>query len=204
MSRLYKKLIAVILVFSILSLTAAYINAVKSPDIAAKTQGGQPEQMIGQLPSACTNPAPLKHIYDPSRLVVLNPCKTVSGTVLKVINETDGDAHIRLKVDSQYSDTINKANIDGNDTAIEIVCVFDHLGLSPAATAGLPCGNLVVEIVCASKTTKMSAMDACSGYDNKIKVPKVNDHIVVTGQFVSDSDHGGWNEIHPVYEIDVK
>ncbi len=157
-----------------------------------------------QPSSVCTNPEPLKHIYDPKRLVVLNPCKTVSGTVLKVINETDGDAHIRLKVDPQYSDTINKANIDGNDTAIEIVCVFDHLGLSPAATAGLPCGNLVVEIVCASETTKTNAMDACSGYDNKIKVPRVNDHIVVTGQFVSDIDHGGWNEIHPVYKIDVK
>ncbi len=51
MSKIYKKLKVVVLVFSILLLTAAYINTVKSPDIIAKIQGGQPEQIADQLPS---------------------------------------------------------------------------------------------------------------------------------------------------------
>jgi hypothetical protein len=130
--------------------------------------------------SVCTNPEPLKHVYNPKRLVVLDPCKTVSGTVVKIIKENDGDTHIRLKVDPQYTDTINQVNVDKQG------------------------GDLVVEIVCAYEVTQADAINACSGYENKISVPKVNDHVVITGQFVSDTEHGGWNEIHPVYGISVK
>lgn len=140
----------------------------------------QPVSTAGQLPSACTNPEPLKHVYNPKRLVVLDSCKTVSGTVVKIIKENDGDTHIRLKVDSQYADTINQVNVDKQG------------------------GNLVVEIVCAYEVTQADAISACSGYENKIPLPKVNDHVVITGQFVSDTEHGGWNEIHPVYGISVK
>jgi hypothetical protein len=130
--------------------------------------------------SVCTNPEPLKHVYNPKRLVVLDPCKTVLGTVVKVIKENDGDTHIRLKVDPQYADTINQVNIDRQG------------------------GNLVVEIVCAFEVTQADAINACSGYENKIQLPEVNEHIVITGQFVSDTEHGGWNEIHPVYGLSVR
>jgi hypothetical protein len=61
-----------------------------------------------------------------------------------------------------------------------------------------------VEIVCAFEISQTDAIDACSGYENKIPVPAVNEHLVITGQFVSDTEHGGWNEIHPVYGINVK
>ncbi len=130
--------------------------------------------------SACTNPESLKHVYNPKRLVVLDLCKTVSGTVVKIIKENDGDTHIRLKVDPQYADTINQINIDRQG------------------------GNLVVEVVCAYEVTQADAINACSGYENKIPLPGVNDHVVITGQFVSDTEHGGWNEIHPVYGISIK
>ncbi|VVB85667.1 Uncharacterised protein [uncultured archaeon] len=140
----------------------------------------QPVSTADQLPSACTNPEPLKHVYNPKRLAVLDPCKTVSGTVVKIIRENDGDTHIRLKVDPQYADTINQVNVDKQG------------------------GNLVVEIVCAFEITQADAINACSGYENKIPLPEVNEHVVITGQFVSDTEHGGWNEIHPVYGISVK
>jgi hypothetical protein len=130
--------------------------------------------------SACTNPEPLKHVYNPKRLVVLDPCKTVSGTVVKIIKENDGDTHIRLKVDPQYTDTINQVNVDKQG------------------------GDLVVEIVCAYEVTQADAINACRGYENKIPLPEVNEHVVITGQFVSDTEHGGWNEIHPVYMLSVK
>ncbi len=168
----------------ILLLIAASAYAIKNPAIIDKIpslKNEQPQQPTAtQLSSVCTNPEPLSHVYNPGRLIVLDPCKTVSGTISKLIREKDGDTHLRLKVDPQYSDTINQANVDSQG------------------------GNLVVEIVCAFEVTQADAIDACSGYENKIPVPRVGEHVVITGQFVSDSEHGGWNEIHPVYAIAAK
>ncbi len=87
-------------------------------------------------------------------LIILDPCKTVSRTVVKIIKEADGDTHIRLKVDSQYADTINLANINGQG------------------------GNQVIEIFCAFKVTQVDAIDACSGYENKT-FAECNDHVVI-------------------------
>lgn len=167
----------------LLLLIISYVYSIKNPAIIDKIpnfKDGQPEPAVNQTPSTCINPEPLKHVYNPGRLVVLDPCKTVSGTVVKMIKEKDGDTHIRLKVDPQYADTINQANVNGQG------------------------GNLVVEIVCAFEVTQADAINACSGYENKISVPAVNEHVIITGQFVSDTEHGGWNEIHPVYGINVK
>lgn len=175
----FKSWILVLLLLLIVSYAYATKNPIiidKIPNIAGK----EPEPTVNQPTSACINPEPLKHVYNPGRLVVLDPCKTVSGTVAKMIKEKDGDTHIRLKVDSQYADTINQANVNGQG------------------------GNLVVEIVCAFEVTQADAINACSGYENKISVPAVNEHVIITGQFVSDTEHGGWNEIHPVYGINIK
>lgn len=155
-------------------------NSVVKEATPAVTDMQQPVSTAGQLSSACTNPEALKHVYNLKRLVVLDPCKTVSGTVVKIIKENDGDTHIRLKVDPQYADTINQVNVDKQG------------------------GNLVVEIVYAYEVTQADAINACSGYKNKIPLPEVNNHVVIVGQFVSDTEHGGWNEIHPVYGISVK
>ncbi len=172
-----KKIGLVIVVVAMLVFVAGCISSnVNSP------AGGDSNK---NLPSAsgngnaCLNPEPLKHVYNPGRLTVLESCKTVSGTVVRVLRpEKDGDYHIQLKVDPQYSDVIDQANIDKQH------------------------GNLVLEIVCANKDiTQKDAVSACSGYQNKIPLPKPNEHISVIGQFVSDKEHGGWNEIHPVYQI---
>ena len=170
------------LILILLLLIIGYAYAVRNPIIIDKIPNRpskQPEPTANQLSSVCINPEPLKHVYDPGRLVVLDPCKTVSGTVVRMIKEKDGDTHIRLKVDPQYADTINQVNVNGQG------------------------GNLVVEIVCAFEVSQADAINACSGYQNKIPVPAVNEHVIITGQFVSDTEHGGWNEIHPVYGINV-
>ncbi len=172
-----------LLALFLLLLISASAYAIKNPAIIYKIsnlKNEQPQPTAAQLSSVCTNPEALSHVYNPGRLVVLDPCKTVSGTIAKIIKEKDGDTHLRLKVDPQYSDTINQANVNGQG------------------------GNLVVEIVCAFEATQEDAIDACGGYENKIPVPSEGEHVVITGQFVSDSEHGGWNEIHPVYAIVVK
>ncbi len=176
----WKSLAFILLLLLIIAFADFY--TIKNPAKIDKipSTGGEPqESTASQQPSACINPEPLKHVYNSSRLVVLDPCKTVSGTVVRIIKETDGDIHIRFKVDPQYEDIINQANVDKEG------------------------GNLVVEIVCAFEVTRADAMEVCSGYENKIPVPVVNDHIAITGQLVLDTKHG-WNEIHPVYGINVK
>ncbi len=166
-----------VLILSIIIIIASVgcVSRTSNPPVSGSSQ--TPFASAGAGSNVCTNPAPLEHVYHPYRLAVIDSCKTVSGTVTKIIKEKDGDTHIRLNVDPQYADTINQANIDGQD------------------------GYLVLEIVCAYPVTQKDAVSACADYENEIAVPAVNEHITVTGQFVSDTDHGGWNEIHPVYQI---
>ncbi len=120
----------------------------------------------------------LSHVYNPNRLRLINACQTVSGTVEKVIQEGDGDAHIRLQVDHGYESLLNQANFD-----------YQY-------------GTLVLEIVCVYPTTLADAVSACSGYTNPISIPSVGEHTSVVGQHVTDLTHE-WNEIHPVYSIQV-
>lgn len=120
----------------------------------------------------------LDHVYNPDRLEVLNACQTVSGTVERVIQEADGDTHIRLQVDQGFENLLNQANYD-----------YQY-------------GTLVLEIVCAYSVTQQDAIAACSGYTNSIAIPSVDERISVQGQYVTDLDHG-WNEIHPVFSIRV-
>ena len=50
------------------------------------------------------------HVYNPSRLQIVDSCITITGTIDSIRAEKDGDLHIRLSVDSQYSYLINQAN----------------------------------------------------------------------------------------------
>ncbi len=93
--------------------------------------------------------------------------------------DNDGDYHIRLSLDSQYSNLTNSANDQ-----------YQY-------------GTLVVEVICAGTVTQADAMAPCQGYTNKIPIPNINQHITVTGPYVLDTDHYGWAEIHPVYSLSV-
>ncbi len=67
------KLLALFLLLFI----AASAYAIKNPAIINRIPNfkiEQPEPTAGQLSSACTNPEPLKHVYNPGRLVVIDPC----------------------------------------------------------------------------------------------------------------------------------
>jgi hypothetical protein len=130
--------------------------------------------------SSCGDPDSISsHVYNPYRLNVIKSCITASGVVENVLEEADGDYHVRLALDSQYSNLTNSANDQ-----------YQY-------------GDLVVEIICALPITQSDAVSACQNYTNNITIPAVNDHVTVTGPYVLDTDHYNWAEIHPVYTLTI-
>ena len=129
--------------------------------------------------SQCSDPDSISsHVYNPYRLQIIKSCITASGIVDNVIQEGDGDYHLRLALDSQYSNLTNAGN--------------QH-----------EYNDLVVEIICALRVTQPDAVSACQNYTNRIAIPSINDHITVTGPYVLDTNHYNWAEIHPVYTLAI-
>ena len=130
--------------------------------------------------SLCSDPDSISsHVYNPYRLTVVKSCITASGVVENVFEEADGDYHLRLALDSQYSNLTNSANDQ-----------YQY-------------GDLVVEIICALPITQQDAVAACQGYTNNIMIPSVNNHLTVTGPYVLDTEHSNWAKIHPVYTLTI-
>jgi hypothetical protein len=130
--------------------------------------------------SQCSDPSSISsHVYNPDRLNVINSCIVASGVVDNVLEEADGDYHVRLALDPQYRNLTNSANDQ-----------YQY-------------GDLVVEIICALPISQQDAVSACQGYTSNITVPSLNDHITVTGPYALDTDHYNWAEIHPVYTLTI-
>jgi hypothetical protein len=116
------------------------------------------------------------HVYNSYRLHVNTQCMTISGTVYSLIYEADGDIHIRVTLDSPYTYMLNASNYSGQY------------------------GKLVCEPLCATTCTQADAISSCAGFTNTVFIPTVGEHVLVTGSYVTDNDHG-WNEIHPITSI---
>lgn len=116
------------------------------------------------------------HVYHPSRLKILDNCKTVSGVIAVIRHEQDGDYHILMHLDSQFDTLLNNVNRSAQHS------------------------DLILEPVCEGAVTQADATSACNGYKSLVSVPSVGTHVYVTGSYVLDTDHG-WNEIHPVSNI---
>jgi hypothetical protein len=119
------------------------------------------------------------HVYNPSRLQIVDNCITITGTIDSIRAEKDGDLHIRLSVDSQYSHLINQAN-ERNQF-----------------------GDLVLEPICVRQVTQPSAIAACENFRQNIDIPHVGTHVKVTGSYVLDHEHSDWAEIHPITSIEA-
>ena len=133
----------------------------------------------GPVPSSsCSDPANISsHIYNSYRLQIVKSCITASGTVDRVIQEGDGDVHVRTILDQAYVNLTNSANDQ-----------YQY-------------GDLVVEIICVHTPSQTDAIPACQNYANQIPVPIAGQHITITGPYVLDTDHSYWAEIHPVYSL---
>ena len=72
---------------------------------AAVAQGSSTWNAVCPAPGSA-----LTGVYEPSRLLVLNPCQSFSGTVDHVSPMPDGDYHVDLKPDPGYESLLNAAN----------------------------------------------------------------------------------------------
>jgi len=136
------------------------------------------DRFNGGSTSSCSDPASISsHIYNSYRLQIVKSCITASGTVDRVIEEADGDVHVRLNLDQAYKNLTNSAN--------------DQYQYR----------DLVVEIICVNTPSQTDAIPACQNYTNQIPVPSAGQHITITGPYVLDTDHYDWAEIHPVYSL---
>ena len=101
---------------------------------------------------------------------------TVSGTIATVRHEADGDRHILLALDPQFSNLLRPAN------------------------QGVELGDLVVEPVCIERVTQADALAICAAdRDPVTTLPSVGAHVWMEGRYVLDLQHGGWAELHPLY-----
>ncbi len=150
----------------------------------SSTEVGSPSQSPSVSPvSSCVLPSdPNSHVYNPDRLKVLSSCISVTGTIDFIRHEADGDYHIGLKVDSQYSNLPNACN--------------------STCAGGAEHGDLVVEPVCMDAPVQPDAISSCVGYHNTIVIPPVGSHVEMTGAYVLDQVHG-WTELHPLVEVHV-
>ena len=129
--------------------------------------------------SAGCDPNVWKHVYNPSRLKVIDNCITVSGVITESHAEGDGDQHLLLKPDAAQQNLLKKKNIQKKN------------------------GCLVIEAICINNISEKKVGGACKGYVNHITIPKIGAHVKVTGSYVLDS-HNGWAEIHPVSKIVIQ
>jgi len=163
----------------------------KSLRIIASPSSSQPatdpESTGGEGGATCDETL-WSHVYHPTRLVVKQPCATVTGTIVDATNggepdgvrhEADGDTHGWLKVDAGFEDLLNPGNLSNEG------------------------GNLVFEIVCKFKVTQADAKPACSAFTNSIEIPPVGSHVQIVGSYVRDTNHAQWMEIHPVTSIKI-
>ena len=116
-------------------------------------------------------------VWEPKRLHVLDKCKTVTGLIVERNADPDGDEHMLLKLDTGQESLLVKKNYSRKD------------------------GNLVIEAICINHITRKAAKGICRGYVNNVQLPRVGDHVKVTGSYVLDS-HNGWTEIHPITGIE--
>ena len=117
---------------------------------------------------------PNEHIFEPERLVTQKDTMTVTGNVMGVFNELDGDYHIRLRMDSSYV-KLSKKNFTKQDSCIILEIVCAHQAIFPISCT-------------------------CKGYISRIEIPQIGKRVKVTGKLVFDKRHK-WEEIHPVYKI---
>jgi len=138
----------------------------------------KPGYSVKKYTSEC-DPGLWKYVYNPKRLQVIDKCITVTGIIKESRPDTDGDQHMLLDLDKGQEKLLTKKNLHKKN------------------------GYLVIEAVCMNKVKDHKVGNTCKGYSNQVHIPKVGDHVKVTGSYVVDS-HNGWAEIHPISRIETQ
>jgi hypothetical protein len=113
------------------------------------------------------------------RLHIIDPCISVSGIIMEARREKDGDWHVLLDLDSEFSSLLNQANLEKQN------------------------GRLVLEPICSNPVTQSDTLEegVCEGFTQNIfGADFIGQKVVVTGAYVVDMEHG-WTEIHPATSI---
>ena len=130
------------------------------------------------------NPLLWKFIANPpGRFKILNQCVSVTGIVLSIQYEPDGDTDFPLLLDTPYKSMVTKANFNP-----------------------LMRGGIWSEIICQHPEQSFAVepfkRGECNGYNGPIfNVPHAGQHIQVTGTYLLDVREAGHAEIHPVSSI---
>jgi hypothetical protein len=119
----------------------------------------------------------------PGRFKIINQCVTVTGTVLSVQREPDGDTDFPLALDPPYKNMVNQANFNP-----------------------LMRGGIWSEMICqhpeVSSAVEPFKRGECNGYNGPtFSVPQPGQHLMITGTYLLDVREGGHAEIHPVGSI---
>ena len=121
----------------------------------------------------------------PGRFKIINQCAAVTGIVLSINPEPDGDTDFPLALDTPYKNMVTKANFN------------------PLMRGGLWC-----EMICqhpeVSSEIEPFKRGECTGFNARLifnSLPQVGQHLVVTGTYLLDLREGGHAEIHPVSSI---
>lgn len=135
-----------------------------------------PSRETEARPSGPTcDPTLWAHVYDASRLKVLNACLTVTGTVDNAPHASDdGDLTFHFVPDPQFANLLNSASN----------------------------GHLHVEAICQAtvQSDTPQASQSCGTFKGSVVIPPPGTRVSVTGPYVLDGNHG-WTEIHPVSAI---
>jgi hypothetical protein len=134
---------------------------------------GTPENGIDECPNLDVL---WSHVYHPGRLDLQKRCLKVTGEIVDVKTEADGDWHIQLRLDDGQTELLNEGNFSKQH------------------------GNLVVEPICESRVKQEDAQQPCGNLHYGITRFRKGTHVVVVGSYVHDQEHG-WMEIHPVSSI---
>src|SRR5215510_10604980 len=104
-------------------LTIAIILAAVAAVIAGAVVYGP--SLLPPNNSACHDPDSISsHVYIPGRLQTIKSCITASGNVTAKRNEQDGDYHILVQLDQQYSNLTTQGNIDHQNGWLVVEIIF--------------------------------------------------------------------------------
>lgn len=138
-----------------------------------------PPLSLQRLALGCRDGNPLSGVPDHDQLKVIDRCQIVTGMVDSITSQPDGDLHIALKPDTQYTSYLSTGNRENQN------------------------GELLAEAICENEPNQTVQKADCSGFVlPNFEIPKVGDHITVVGPYVNDLTNG-WSEIHPIWKLEI-